>query len=69
VDNDAGNPYTQLHRTCKLLRSGGLVAKAFIVAVGSVSHKYEISEPVEGREGGEVKWRMRREGAVGIESV
>jgi hypothetical protein len=59
-DNDAGKPYTQLHRTCKLLRSGRLMAKAFLVAVGSVSNKYEIGEPVEGREGGEVKGKMRR---------
>jgi hypothetical protein len=35
------------------------VAKAFLVAVSSVSNKYEIGEPVEGREGGEVKGRMR----------
>jgi hypothetical protein len=45
------------------------VAKAFLVAVSSVSNKYEIGEPVEGREGGEVKGRMRREKEGGFESV
>ena len=46
--------------TCKLICSGGLVAKALLVAIGSVSDKDEVGEPesarVAGCEGEWMRW-------------
>jgi hypothetical protein len=49
-----------LCRTCKLLSGGSLVAKALLVAIGSVSDKDEVGEPesarVAGCEGEGMRW-------------